>query len=274
MLAEPLRYRYYSILFRYVATGIHIMTKKICSIALLPGLTVGAAGHAIAQSKNFEGMGVSLGAVNQEVNVKSSGGTSSAWKTAGNLELTNFKSLNDNWLLGFGVGLDVGKIGSVGSSGGISTGYDDGDGSSCSPIGGTCYEYVSGSSRSSFKDNFSLSLIPAYAFNKNNLGFVRASLNSIKTNKASDGVGRWTDVDSCAESEDPNSDACLAESNGSGNSGSKRLNGWGLGIGYRYQSDSNWFLQAEWKYARFRRDSYLDIKPTLSGATLSVGYRY
>ena len=250
--------------------------QKISSLSLLPALALGAAGEATAQSKNFEGFGISIGAANQEVNVKSSSGTSSAWKTSGNLELTHFKSLDDNWLLGFGVGLDVGKLGSVGSGSSSVSYYNDNGISTCSSfVRFVCYEYTSGASRSSFKDNVSLSVIPAYAFNKNNLGFIRLSFNSMRSSKSSS-AGGWTGSnvsDACNDLYGPISPDCPAES-GSGNSGSKRLKGWGLGVGYRYQSDSNWFLQAEVKYTPFRKDDYLDIKPTLAGAVLSVGYRY
>lgn len=251
------------------------MHKKLGRVALLPGLALGVTAGAFAQSKNFEGFGVSVGAASQQLRVKSSGGTSSSWKSSGNLELTHFTSLDENWLLGVGVGLSVGKVGAVSSGTSGSTFYDsDGGLSNCGSFSAnSCYEYTAGSSKAKFAENVSLSVIPAYAFSKTSLGFVRMSFNSVKASKTTAGGGGWTENNipvGCGV--DPNPDC--PSGTGGGNSGSNRLNGWGLGLGYRYQSDANWFVQAEYQYSAFRKSSDLDLRPTISGAVLSAGYKF
>ena len=224
----------------------------------------------MANSDNFEGFGVSAGVSSLDVKVKSSGESDSSWGSFGNVDFTYFKSLDDNWLLGFGVGADIGSqnTGAFGSSG--STFYDaDGRalGSTC-PNNNLCYEYSGGSSKAKVSDNFSLSLMPAFAFTKNHLGFIRVSVDSIKAEKSTAGGGGWVNGPPLTI---PNP---LPDSTSSGQSGSERLTGFGIGLGYRYQSDSNWFLQAEYRYIDFNKNNKLDVDVTVSGATLSAGYRF
>lgn len=241
--------------------------RNIKALSITPGLLLAVSGGALAQSKNFEGYSLSLGAAANQLKVKSGSETSSTRKTSGNVEFTSFSSLDDNWLVGVGVGFDIGSMGSVTSGAANSTFYDpNGNLSSCSAASATCYEYSGGQSKTKLSQNISLSIIPAYAFNKNHLGFLRVSFDSIEAVKTLDGGGGWVNGAPITPPTDlPGS---------SGNAGSKRLSAWGIGLGYRFQSDARWFAQAEYRYVAFKKNDFLDVKPTLSGAVLSVGYTF
>ncbi len=244
--------------------------KNKCENIIASGLMMSVAGTAMANSDNFEGFGVSAGVSSLDVKVKNSGESNSSWGSFGKVDFTYFKSLDDNWLLGFGVGADIGsqKSGAIGSG---STFYDEG-GMPTSPENFS-YEYSGGSSKTKISDNFSLSLMPAFAFTKNHLGFIRLSVDSIKAKNSTLGGGGWVNgTPECYGA--PFGPGCSLNSNSSGQSGSTRLTGFGVGLGYRYQSDNNWFLQAEYRYIDFNRNNRLDIDATLSGATLSAGYRF
>lgn len=246
-----------------------MLIKNINVLSITPGLLLAVSGGVFAQSKNFEGYSFSLGAAANQLKVKSGSDTSSTRKTSGNVEFTSFSSLDDNWLVGFGVGFDTGSMGSVTSGAANSTFYQgNGQLSACQAyVPGNCYEYSGGQSKTKFSQNLSISIIPAYAFNKNHLGFLRASFDSMKAVKTLDGGGGWVngDIPITPPTELPSS---------SGNAGSKRLNALGFGLGYRFQSDDRWFAQAEYRYVAFKKNDFLDVKPTLSGAVLSVGYTF
>jgi opacity protein-like surface antigen len=81
--------------------------KKMKYLAIAS--TAVAAMPAFAQSKNFEGSNLSLGVGSMQLK-ESSDSTSKNWNTGGNIEFTKFKSLNDSWLIGFGVGYDFGTL--------------------------------------------------------------------------------------------------------------------------------------------------------------------
>lgn len=238
------------------------------------GLLMSMAGTAMANSENFEGFGISAGASSLDVKIKSSGESDSSWDSFGKVDFTYFKSLDDKWLLGFGVGADIGTQKSDSTDSNGSAFYDiNGNyiGSTCS--GWNCYEYSGGKSKTKVSDNFSLSLMPAFAFTKNHLGFIRLSVDSIKAKRSGTGGGEWLDYpDNCSVG-DPQP-GCSLNPDSSGRSGSTRLTGFGVGLGYRYQSDNNWFLQAEYRYIDFNRNNRLDIDATISGATLSAGYKF
>lgn len=276
------------------------MTKKInhCLIAIS---ATAIALPAFSQSKNFEGSSVSLGLGSFQLK-DAADAASKKWNGLGNLEFTKFQSLDDSWLLGFGVGVDLGTSRTNASAGsGGDTLYFAGDASPSSVLPGTLtaasdnpyYGYQTGTSRSiSRKNNFSISFLPGYAFTKNDMGYLRVSFNRAKFT-VSGGAGRWLSSseleasggswpaawgysggDGCAATV-PSTDACtMTSGTQAGASGSKFLNGVGLGVGYRRNIGENLFFQAEYKYEVYEKSDLLGIKPKDQGAVLSLGYRF
>lgn len=259
--------------------------KKIKYLALASSALVVAP--VLAQSKSFEGSNLSLG-INSIQLKESSDSTSKNWNIGGNIEFTNFKSLNDSWLLGFGVGLDVGNLDSkeLGSGNGEIL-YFDGGGNSVNTNQG--YAYQSGGKRQvKLKNNFSLSLLPAFAVNKSSMLFGRLSINRAKVSSINaGGQGGWLGpergYDGTYESYNNLGlncqafpvDACNVSSlGGSGVSGSKYLNGIGWGLGLRHKFTENLFLQAEYKQVSYKHNAELDVKPKTQGYTLSIGYKF
>lgn len=248
---------------------------------------------AMSQSNHFEGSSVSLGVGSFQLK-DALDATSKKWNGLGNLEFTQFKSLDDSWLLGFGVGLDIGNSRTATSTGASGeTLFFDGftDGALLPNSVNAYYGYQTGTARSiSRKGNISISVLPAYAFSSNDMGYIRLSLNRAKFNVSGGGSGGWLTAqqvndeggvpvnwgaggDGCAAY--PGSDACTFTSGASvGASGSKYLNGVGLGIGYRRNIGQNLFLQAEYKYVVYEKSNLLSIKPKDQGAVLSLGYRF
>lgn len=253
---------------------------------------------AMSQSRNFEGSGVSLGAGSFQLK-DALDAASRKWNGSGNLEFTKFKSLDDSWLLGFGVGIDLGTAranSSSGADGGVL--YFAGDASSVPGGASTTasdnpyFGYQTGGNRQiARKGNVSISFLPAYAFTRNDMGYLRFSFNRAKFTTRG-GAGGWLSAseleasggswpasfgysggDGCASY--PGSDACtLTAGTPSGASGSRYLNGVGLGIGLRKNIQENLFVQAEYKYVAFKKSDVLGIKPREQGGTLSLGYRF
>lgn len=259
--------------------------------------TTAVALPAFAQSSYFEGSSVSLGLGSYQL--KDSLDTASKkWNGIGNIEFTKFQSLDDAWLLGFGVGLDLGTSRTKQSSGAAGeTHYFASP--VASPPGALLpsstdayYGYQTGASRSiARKGNLSISVLPAYAFTQNDMGYLRFSLNRAKFTVSGSGAGSWLTADQveaaggvpalwggggdgCAATS-PNSDACTMTSGGNaGASGSKYLNGAGLGIGYRRNIQENIFFQAEYKYVVYEKSELLGMKPKDQGILFSLGYRF
>lgn len=236
--------------------------KKIKYLAFASSALVAAP--VCAQSKNFEGSNLSLGVGSIQLK-ESSDSASKNWNTFGNVEFTNFQSLNDSWLLGFGVGYDSGTLDSKEFGSGSQT-YDLGGG----------YSYQSSSSKKiALRNNFSVSVLPGYALNKSSMLFGRVSYNRAKVTSLANsgnigtvylGFSEWeTDVpceqvNLCGQS--------------LGSSGSKYLNGVGWGLGLRHKFTENLFLQAEYKYVSYKHNAELDVKPKTQGYTLSIGYKF
>jgi opacity protein-like surface antigen len=253
--------------------------KKIKYLAIAS--TAVAAMPAFAQSKNFEGSNLSLGVGSIQLK-ESSDSTSKNWNTGGNIEFTKFKALDDSWLIGFGIGYDVGTLDSkqYGSgSGGIQY-FDAFSGQSADGTDINDYAYQSGEARKQIKlkNNFSLSLLPAYTINKSTMIFGRASINRAKVSSNMSGVseGAWVDLVPFVSCPDVSIDACNISSGSgvSGTSGSKYLNGLGWGFGLRHKFTENLFLQAEYKYVSYKHNAELDVKPKTQGYTLSIGYKF
>lgn len=268
------------------------MTKKVDKYIVAISASVIAL-PALSQSNHFEGASVSLGVGSFQLK-DAMDAASKKWNGLGNVEFTQFKSLDDSWLLGFGVGLDIGTSRTATSTGaGGETLFFDGftNGALLPNSANAYYGYQTGSARSiSRKGNFSISVLPAYAFTSNDMGYIRLSFNRAKFNVSGGGSGGWLTAqqvedaggvpvnyggggDGCAAY--PGSDACTYTSGASGGiSGSKYLNGAGLGIGYRRNIGENLFLQAEYKYVVYEKSDLLGIKPKDQGAVLSLGYRF
>lgn len=252
---------------------------------------------ALSQSKHFEGSSVSLGLGSFQLK-DASDAASKKWNGLGNIEFTKFQSLDDGWLVGFGVGLDVGTSRTRESSaaGGDTLFFSDpysfsNPGALLPDSTNAYYGYQTGTARSiARKGNFSVSVLPAYAFTPNDMGYLRLSFNRAKFT-VSGGGGNWltaeqvrdaggfyyppdTGGDGCAAA-GAGSDACTLTASAAGAvSGSKYLNGIGLGIGYRRNLQDNLFLQVEYKYVAYEKSDQLGIKPRDQGAVLSLGYRF
>lgn len=230
--------------------------------------TAVAAMPAFAQSKNFEGSNLSLGIGSIQLK-ESSDSISKNWNTGGNIEFTNFKSLNDSWLLGFGVGYDVGSLDSNLS----------GSTTSSIVLEDDPYSYRSQSQKQiKLKNNFSLSLLPAFALNKSSMLYGRISYNRAKVSSSGSlgSVGDivWTGTDDVLASNVTCADAGVCDQITGGQAGSKYVNGIGWGFGLRHKFTENLFLQAEYKYVSYKHNSELDVKPKTQGYTLSVGYKF
>lgn len=252
--------------------------KKLKYLALASSAFVAAP--VLAQSKNFEGSNLTLGLSSIQLK-ESSDSTSKNWNSGGNIEFTKFKSLNDSWLLGFGIGYDVGTLDSKQMGSGANTQYFYSDGSLGDINSNDGYVYQSGGQKQiKLKNNFSLSLLPAFAVNKSSMLYGRLSFNRAKVSSTvSAAASGWVDdnvpEDVYLNCPDPDIAGCNVSSSGiSGLSGSKYLNGIGWGLGLRHKFTENLFLQAEYKYVSYKHNSELDVKPKTQGYTLSVGYKF
>ncbi len=250
-----------------------------------------------SQSKSFEGNGLSMGVGSFQLK-DASDATSKKWNGLGNIEFTKFKALDDSWLVGFGVGLDLGtsKLKESASAGGetlfFSTPESLTPGTLLPNAEGAYFGYQTGAARSiARKGNFAISVLPAYAFTPNDMGYLRLSFNRTKfTVTGGGGGGNWLSAgqveaaggvpeswggggDGCTAA--PGTDACTMTAGAQGGaSGSKYLNGAGLGIGYRRNIQENLFFQAEYKYVVYEKNDLLGIKPKDQGFVLSLGYRF
>lgn len=256
-----------------------------------------AALPALSQSKSFEGNGLSIGLGSFQLK-DASDAASKKWNNLGNIEFTKFIALDDSWLLGFGVGLDLGTSKLKESSSGAGDTQFFSTPESFTPAtllpsaDGAYYGYQTGTARSiARKGNFAISVLPAYAFTPNDMGYLRLSFNRAKfTVTGGSGGGNWLSADQveaaggvpaswggggdgCAAN--PGSDACTMTAGAQGGtSGSQYLNGAGLGIGYRRNIQENLFFQAEYKYVVYEKSDLLGIKPKDQGLMLSLGYRF
>lgn len=248
---------------------------------------------AMSQSKLFEGSSFSLGLGSYQLK-DATDLASKKWNGLGNIEFTQFKSLDDSWLLGFGVGLDMGTSKTAKSTGtGGETLFFDGftNGALLPNSSNAYYGYQTGSARSiSRKGNFSISVLPAYAFTSKDMGYIRLSLNRAKFNVSGGGSGGWLTAqqvndaggvpvnyggggNGCAAY--PGSDACTYIGGASiGSTGSKYLHGLGLGVGYRRSINEKLFFQAEYKYVAYQKGDLLGVKPKDQGVVLGIGYRF
>lgn len=252
---------------------------------------------ALSQSKSFEGNGLSIGLGSFQLK-DASDAASKKWNNLGNIEFTKFKALDDSWLLGFGVGLDLGtsKFKESSSDAGDTLFFSTPESVTPATLlpgsDGAYYGYQTGTARSiSRKENFSISVLPAYAFTPKDMGYLRLSLNRAKFIVTGGGSGgNWLSADQveaaggvppnwggggdgCAAN--PGSDACTMTAGGLGGaSGSQYLNGTGLGIGYRRNIQENLFFQAEYKYVVYEKSDLLGIKPKDQGFMISLGYRF
>lgn len=235
----------------------------------------------------------------------------------GNIEFTHFKALNDSWLIGFGVGLDIitgqsNSMGGNGSSGG-GTGdilyFDPGGKQALAKADDAYYGYQTGSASGAKvirqSNNFSLSLIPAYAFTATDLGYLRLSYNRSSFTSAGGGstAGHWLSLGELEQSAGaspyinmsgisppPGGDLCASDlalattescllttgqgTSSGGSAGSSYFNGFGVGVGYRKILDQNLFFQAEYKYVNYPKNSTLGITPHNQGFVLSLGYKF
>jgi len=233
-----------------------------------------AAGGTMAQSQKFEGGALNLGLGNMKFENETSSTTASRWKNTSNIEYVQLKTINDKWLLGFGVGLDLGTAQlSSGDAGGQTAYFDyagtnEWESNSNDCIGG-CYEYFAGgSSLTKVSRQLSISLIPAYAFSDRQLGFIRLGYSSAKVTQtgaegASGFLPPWEDFHTEG-----------APTGSQSVSGKANLNGFVLGVGYRHQLDNKWFFQGEYKVVQYKRNSRLDTKPTSKGLVLGLGYQF
>lgn len=232
-----------------------------------------------AQTQNFEGNALNFGLGNMKFKNETSSATAGKWKNVSNIEFVHFKSLDDKWLLGFGVGYSDGgaSFGSSASADGDLIFYDS-DGSliadGCDHIeNGNCYAYQpAGKGSSKLKQSFELSLIPSYAFSNKQLGFIRLGFSRAKVvTSSSGGEGEW--IEGYWPHPPLNGTPDLSDS-GSSASGKANLNGYVLGIGYRHQFDNNWFLQGECKVVQYSRNNTLNVKPSSKGLVVGAGYRF
>jgi len=235
--------------------------KKIKYLTLVSSTLVAAP--VFAQSKNFEGSNLTLGVGSIQLK-ESSDSASKNWNMFGNIEFTNFKSLNDSWLLGFGVGYDAGTLDSK----------EFGSGSQATE---GPYTYQSRSSKkTSLKNNFSVSVLPGFALSKSSMLYGRISYNRAKVTSLvnSGNIGDVYVGEELFLADVPCSDIDDNLCNSLGSSGSKYLNGIGWGLGLRHKFTENLFLQAEYKYVSYKHNAELDVKPKTQGYTLSIGYKF
>lgn len=230
---------------------------------------------SLAQSSNFEGSHLSLGLGSQ--NFQNSGDAAlKARKSFGNIEYTHFKSLDDSWMLGFGIGLDAGTLASKDS--GTQAGdiyYFDAFGNRV--IGPSDYAYQSSSKKiTDLKNNFSISFLPGYAFNKTTMLFGRFSFNRAQTVVRTSGAGGvWLNDPFIDCVRFPLTDSCQITSIDTGTSSrSTHLNGVGLGLGLRHKIDKQLFIQAEYKQVSYRQSEAFNLKPTTQSVLVSLGYDF
>ena len=229
----------------------------------------------LAQSNHFEGSHLSLGA--GSLNLKDSGDSASkARKSFGNIEYTHFKSLDDSWLLGFGIGFDAGTLASQesGSQAGDIYYFDS---AGYRVTGPSDYAYQSNSKKiTDLKNNFSISLLPGYALNQSTMLFGRFSFNRTQTVVRTSGTGGvWLEDPGIDCTRFPSTDSCQVASLDSGASaGSSHLNGLGLGLGLRHKIDEQLFLQAEYKQVSYRQSAAFNMKPTTQSFLVSLGYDF
>jgi opacity protein-like surface antigen len=261
------------------------------NMKLEKSLTLGAgallaAGSTFGQSQSFVGNQLSLGAGQLKFKNESDTANDSRTINRSHLEFTHFKSLDDNWLLGFGVGIGSGRAELQSSLGGTdavsfydSWGQPVDGGVNCNST--NCYAYQGGAVNSQVKvsKSIEISLIPAYAFSRQHLAFVRIGVSSAKFTKSSSVVsGTWLDSYGSLPIWGGDPDYLPADWS-SGNtaiSGMQKVNLLAptFGIGYRYQNDDHWFFQAEYRVMQYKKNINLGLKPSVSGLMIGLGYRF
>jgi opacity protein-like surface antigen len=275
------------------------MTNKItticCAVALL---ATTAATPALSQTKNFEGVSLSIGgtAISTQTNVNASEsganyGSSDFGKAKNfipSIDLSYSAALSDKFLLGFGARYDLAKNKSGTLQADVTTA--DVVTSEVSVNSTNLTTYTLNDIRNvesyniNYKDHSALYVMPMYLVNNatgifGKVGYhqQKGSLNynnvqTLDNERFADAP--WTTNADVAEQIYYQADTYTA-------SGSKNFKGWGYGLGLKTLLTNNLFLQVEAEYIDYKSQSVTgtdDIvykfKPESLAGTISIGFKF
>jgi opacity protein-like surface antigen len=270
-------------------------TTICCAVALL---ATTAATPALSQTKNFEGVSLSIGgtAISTQTNVNASDsdanyGSSDFGKAKNfipSIDLSYSAALSDKFLLGFGARYDLAKNKSGTLQADVTTA--DVVTSQISDDSDNLTTYTLNDIRNvesyniNYKDHSALYVMPMYLVN-NSTGIFgkvgyhqqKGSLNYNNVQTLDNEVfanAPYTGVGDVARATYYQADTYTA-------SGSKNFKGWGYGLGLKTLLTNNLFLQVEAEYIDYKSQSVTgtdDIvykfKPESLAGTISIGYKF
>jgi opacity protein-like surface antigen len=272
------------------------MTKKTtticCAVALL---ATTAATPTLSQTKGFEGFSIGVGgtAIGNNTNISGSvasentGGDTINNTLAQDFGKTNLVpyinasyafSLNNNWLLGFGITYDLSKNKSGQTNSDLTTanvynGIDDG-------VGDNVLADIRNveNLKTTFKDHKSIYLAPTYVINNNNAIFAKIGYHEQKGTLTY--TNNQTVTNTFTTGEDTIDGTPNYDSENITISGSKNFKGYGYGLGFKTLLSNNLYMQIDAEMISYDKETVTDgdytfgFKPKSVNASISLGYKF
>ena len=270
-------------------------TTIFCAVALL---ATTATTPALSQTKNFEGVSLSIGgtAISTQTNVNASDsddnlGSSDFGKAKNfipSIDLSYTAALSDKFLLGFGARYDLAKNKSGTLQADVTTADVVTSEESVNSTNLTTYTLNDirnvESYNINYKDHSALYVMPMYLVNNSTGIFGKVgyhqqkgslNYNNVQTlDNERSATAPWTTNADVAEQIYYQTATYTA-------SGSKNFKGWGYGLGLKTLLTNNLFLQVEAEYIDYKSQSVTgtdDIvykfKPESLAGTISIGYKF